>query len=179
MSSRIGRKLIKLEVTHKVEIGPELVKLTGSKGTLSVVIPKGIKVVQENDSLNVMVLNTLRQTRALHGLVRSLLNNAVLGISQGYNKTLKLMGTGYRVQAKGKGISLAVGFSHAVEFDPPAGVELKVEGNNIIHIAGIDKQAVGQVAAKIRAIRPPEVYKGKGIRYENETVKLKPGKTTA
>ena len=177
--SRIGKKIIKLGSSHKVEIGIDTVSLTGPKGNLKIAIPSGIKVLQDESGLSVTVTNKLRQTKAYHGLVRSLLNNAVIGTIDGYQKTLKLVGTGYRVQAKGSGISLAVGFSHQVDYQPPKDVTLKVEGNNIIHIEGIDKQAVGQVAAKIRAIRPPEVYKGKGIRYADEVVKLKPGKTAA
>lgn len=177
--SRIGKKTIKLEPSHRVEIGVDLVTLTGPRGTLKITIPSGIKVSQDESGLSVTVTNKLRQTKAYHGLVRSLLNNAVIGTLSGYQKTLKLVGTGYRVQSKGAGISLAVGFSHQVDYQPPQDVTIKVEGNNIIHIEGIDKQAVGQVAAKIRAIRPPEVYKGKGIRYADEAVKLKPGKTTA
>lgn len=177
--SRIGKKTIKLASSHKVDIGVDVVTLTGPKGTLKVNLPSGIKVSHENSELSVTVTNKLRQTKAYHGLVRSLLNNAVIGTLSGYQKTLKLVGTGYRVQSKGKGISLAVGFSHAVDYQPPQDVTLKVEGNNIIHVEGVDKQAVGQVAAKIRAIRPPEVYKGKGVRYADEVVKLKPGKTTA
>ena len=177
--SRIGKKTIKLESSHKVDIGVGMVTLTGPKGTLKVNLPSGIKVSHENSELSVTVTNKLRQTKAYHGLVRSLLNNAVIGTIDGYQKTLKLVGTGYRVQSKGRGISLAVGFSHSVDYQPPQDVTLKVEGNNIIHIEGIDKQAVGQVAANIRALRPPEPYKGKGIRYDGEIVRLKPGKAAA
>ncbi len=177
--SRIGRKKISVLPGVKIELLNHLVKIHGPKGELSVVLPPGVTVSAADDAVSVEVKDSLRQTRAYHGLVRSLINNAVTGVTTGFKKTLKLQGTGYRVQAKGTGISLAVGFSHSVDYAPPAGVSLKVEGNNVIHIDGIDKQAVGQVAAEIRAIRPPEVYKGKGIRYEDEVVKLKPGKTTA
>jgi large subunit ribosomal protein L6 len=108
-----------------------------------------------------------------------MINNHIIGVTQGYKKTLKLIGTGYRAKKKGLGIELAVGYSHSVDFIPTAGVKIELEGEDTIYISGIDKQAVGQVAANIRAIKPPEPYKGKGIRYEDELVKIKPGKTAA
>jgi len=177
--SRIGKKTISFDPSVKIQVHDDYVVVSGQKGETKVNTPKGIKVTVNEAQISVETLDSLRQTRAYHGLVRSLLQNAVKGVTVGYKKTLKLFGTGYRVQSKGKDIALALGFSHSVEFQAPAGITFKIEGNNIIHIEGHDKQAVGQVAAKIRAIRPPDPYKGKGVRYEDEVVKLKPGKTTA
>ena len=117
--------------------------------------------------------------RALHGLTRSLIANAVIGVSQGYQKALDLRGVGYRVQQVGKGIVLNVGYSHPVEIKPIEGVTLVVEGNNRVHVQGVDKQLVGEMAARIRRVRPPNPYKDKGIRYSDETPRLKPGKTAA
>ena len=115
--------------------------------------------------------------RALHGLTRSLLANMVTGVSEGFSKSLELVGVGYRVQQSGKGITLNVMYSHPVAIDPPDGITLEVEGNNRIHVRGIDKQKVGQLAAQIRKVRPPNIYTGKGIRYFGEQVRLKPGKS--
>ncbi len=176
--SKIGRKAIALPTGVTLEVSAETISVTGPKGKLSAVLLAGIEVKVVDSQALVTRLNEERQTRAFHGLIRSLVNNMVIGVTTGYKKTLKLLGTGYRVTAKGKGISLAVGFSHPVEIMPSSDLlSLKVEGNDTIHIEGIDKQAVGQLAAQIRQVKPPEVYKGKGIRYENEVVKLKPGKT--
>ena len=117
------------------------------------------------------------QDKAFHGLTRSLLANMVIGVSNGFSKDLELVGVGYRVQQKGKGVTLSVMLSHTVDIDPPEGVELKVEGNNQITVSGIDKQAVGQLAAEIRKVRPPNAYTGKGIRYSGEVIRQKPGKS--
>ena len=118
-----------------------------------------------------------RNHRALHGLTRSLISNMVIGVLEGFSKSLELVGVGYRVQQSGKGISLSVMLSHTVEIQPRDGIALEVEGQNLIHVRGIDKQLVGQTAAEIRKVRPPESYKGKGIRYVGEQVRLKPGKS--
>jgi len=164
-------------VTASVENGEVVIK--GTKGVLKVTILPGIEVALEGDKLTVKQLNEENQTKAFVGLIKALVRNAIEGVVNGYTKTLKLVGTGYRVQAQGKGISLAVGFSHTVEFAPPAGIDLAVEGQDTIKVSGFDKQQVGQVAANIRKIRPPEPYKGKGIRYEDEVVRRKQGKTAA
>lgn len=177
--SRIGKKTIALPSDVTVSISSTVVVVKGPKGELEVACPAGLEVTSEDGQIKVARSNNARQTVALHGLVRSLLANAVIGVHQGFEKTLKLVGTGYRVQSKGTSISLAVGFSHPVEFTPPAKVVLKVEGTDTIKVSGHDKHLVGQVAANIRAICPPEPYKGKGIRYENEVVKTKPGKTAS
>lgn len=177
--SRIGRKPVALVpgVTVEVNGGQAIVK--GPKGELKVTIPAMIEVKVEGSEVLVSAKNGEAQTKALHGLVRSLINNSVVGVSQGYKKTLKLIGTGYRVATKGAGLELAVGFSHKVDVKPVAGVKLTIEGNDTINIEGIDKQVVGQLAAEIRLIKPPEPYLGKGIRYEDEVVVKKQGKTAA
>lgn len=177
--SRIGRKSIQVPSGVSISQNAQQIVIRGPKGELQVATLPNIEVAIVENEITVARKKEDKQTRAFHGLVRSLLNNAVLGVTQGYRKTLKLIGTGYRVQAKGAGISLAVGFSHPVDFVPSKGVQIQVEGNDTIHIDGIDKQAVGQVAANIRKVRPPEPYKGKGIRYIDETVRRKQGKTAA
>ncbi len=177
--SRIGRKSIPVPSGVTVTQTADEVVVKGPKGQLKVqLLPK---IVLEITATEVTVTrkNEEKQTKAFHGLIRSLLQNCIIGVTEGYKKTLKLVGTGYRVQAKGKGVSLAVGYSHPIEFTPIDGVNLQVEGNDTIHIEGIDKQAVGQTAANIRKHRPPEPYKGKGIRYSDEVVRRKQGKTAA
>jgi large subunit ribosomal protein L6 len=177
--SRIGKKIITLPagVTVQVTGGEVLVK--GAKGENKVSLFSGINVAVVEKGVEVSRTNEERQTRAYHGLVRSLVNNAIIGASEGYKKTLKLVGTGYRVAMKGAGLSLSLGFSHPVEIAAVPGIKLTIEGNDTIHIEGIDKHMVGQVAANIRAIRPPEPYKGKGVRYEDEVVRRKAGKAAA
>jgi large subunit ribosomal protein L6 len=177
--SKIGRKAITLPTGVTVEIKSNQVAVKGQKGELFAPLFPGITVAVEEGKVSISRKGEDKQTKAFHGLVRSLVNNHVAGVSTGYKKTLKLIGTGYRVSLKGKGISLALGFSHPVDFTPPAGVSIKIDGNDTIHIEGIDKQLVGQVAADIRKTRPPEPYKGKGIRYEDEVVRRKQGKAAA
>jgi large subunit ribosomal protein L6 len=177
--SRIGRKAITLPAGVNVTVDAAKVTVTGPKGSLTVELLPGITVEVAEDQVNVGRKNELKQTRAFHGLVRSLINNHVNGVANGYKKTLKLIGTGYRVAMKGQGLSLAVGFSHPVEVAAVEGVKLTIEGNDTIHLEGIDRQVVGQLAANIRAIKPPEPYKGKGIRYVDEVVRRKQGKAAA
>ena len=117
-----------------------------------------------------------RESRSLHGLTRTLINNQIIGVTEGYKKSLEIVGTGYRIAAKGQGVELQLGFSHPVSVDPPAGITFTIEGNDKITVSGIDKQAVGEVAANIRKLRKPEPYKGKGVRYEGEHVRRKAGK---
>lgn len=176
--SKIGRMPITIPAGVTIEIGSDVVKVKGPKGELTTKILVGIKVEQKEDSLEVSTTNHEKQTKANHGLIRSLINNDILGVTEGYKKTLKMVGTGYRVQQKGTGLNLQVGFSHDVEFLAPAGVTLAVEGNDTIIVSGISKQQVGQTAAEIRAVRKPEPYKGKGIRYEGEVVRRKQGKAS-
>lgn len=177
--SRIGRKAITIPSGTTVNVNGSVVEVKGPKGQLSVEVLPGITVEVKGDEAIVDRKNEEKQTKAFHGLIRSLIDNAVVGVNEGYSKTLKLVGTGYRVKAQGKGISLAVGYSHPVEVQATDGVEIKVEGNDTVHISGINKQVVGQVAADIRKIRPPEPYKGKGIKYEDEVVRRKQGKAAA
>lgn len=177
--SRIGRKPVELLDGAKAEVVANEVVVRGPKGELKVLIPSGIAVKVEENQVIVEAKDEERQTKANHGLVRSLIANCVEGVIKGYKKTLKLVGTGYRVANKGAGIELAVGLSHKVDVSPRAGVKLSIEGNDTIHIEGIDKQSVGQQAAEIRAIKPPEPYLGKGIRYEDEVIIKKQGKTAA
>ena len=176
--SKIGKQPIQLTQGVTATITAESVVVKGSKGELTIDLLPGISVKQEGEELVVSRQNDERQTRANHGLMRSLIANAVVGVAEGYKKTLQLIGTGYRVAPKGAGLSVTVGFSHPVDIEPVEGIKLSAEGNDVIHVEGFDKQLVGQVAANIRGIRPPEPYKGKGIRYENELVRTKPGKTT-
>lgn len=169
--------IIPAGVTAAVENGQIVVK--GPKGQLMVnLLPKISLDIQDNQVV-VKRADDTNQSKAFMGLIKALLRNACLGVSDGYSKTLKLVGTGYRVAAAGKGISLAVGFSHPVEVFPPENITLTVTGQDTITVSGFDKQAVGQMAANIRAVRPPEPYKGKGIRYEDEIVRRKQGKAAA
>lgn len=177
--SRIGRKAISLPTGVTVTVNTEAIVVKGPKGELHTPVLPGITVEVTDNEVRVSRTSDDRQVKAYHGLVRSIINNHILGVTTGYKKTLKLVGTGYRVAAKGKGITLSLGFSHPVDVVPPAGVTVKPEGNDTIHVEGNDKQQVGQVAADIRKLRPPEPYKGKGIRYEDEVVRRKQGKAAA
>jgi large subunit ribosomal protein L6 len=177
--SRIGNKLIKIPAGVTVTVTGKQVAVKGTRGELMVEILPGISVEVTPEGVVVSRANEEIQTKAFHGLIRSLINNNIIGVSTGFKKTLKMIGTGYRVSMKGQGISLAVGYSHPVEIVAPAGVKLSIEGNDTIFIEGADKYAVGQLAANIRKVRPPEPYKGKGIRYEDEVVRRKAGKTAA
>lgn len=174
--SKIGKTPIQVPSGVKIEVTENEIKISGPKGNLIAPNFKGIKVEVKDDEVRVDRSRQDKQTRSFHGLVRSLINNHVIGVTQGYKITLKLIGTGYRVKKKGQGIEMALGFSHPVEMSPPQGVILDIEGEDTIIVNGIDKQAVGQFAADVRATRPPEPYKGKGVRYEDEVVKIKPGK---
>jgi large subunit ribosomal protein L6 len=159
----------------KIAVEDGLVTVTGPKGKLSQPIPAGITVRQEEAELLVERASDERTLRSLHGLVRTLVNNMVVGTSQGFEKRLEIIGTGYRAQQAGQALSISVGFSHPVVFNPPEGITLTVDGPRVV-VAGYDKQVVGEIAAQIRRIRPPEPYKGKGIRYQGEVVRRKAGK---
>jgi large subunit ribosomal protein L6 len=152
------------------------VRVKGPKGQLERTFPEGMSFAVEDGKITVVRPDDEKQNRALHGLSRSLLSNMVVGVSEGFTKTLELQGVGYRATQAGKGITLAVGYSHPVDVAPPDGIELEVEGTTKVHVRGIDKELVGQVAANIRKIRKPEPYKGKGIRYLGEYVRRKAGK---
>jgi large subunit ribosomal protein L6 len=175
--SRIGDHPIPIPDKVKVTIDGSLVSVEGPRGKLARRFAPAMSISQDNGSLKVERPSDERQHKELHGLSRSLLVNMVSGVNEGFSKTLELVGVGYRAQQSGKGVTLSVMLSHTVEVQPLDGVEIEVEGNNRIHIRGIDKQAVGQMAAQIRTVRPPNVYTGKGIRYAGEEVHLKPGKS--
>ena len=174
--SRIGKQPIALAKNVELTVDGGTVRVKGPKGELVRTFPQGIGVSVEDGKALVTRPNDEKQSRALHGLSRSLLNNMVIGVSDGFTKTLELQGVGYRATQAGQGVSLAVGFSHPVEITPPAGIQLEVEGTSRVHVRGIDKELVGQVAANIRKVRKPEPYKGKGIRYLGEYVRRKAGK---
>lgn len=175
--SRIGKKPITLPSGVKISESAGIVTVEGSKGKLSRALPKGISIKIDGDTVNLERANDSKDCASLHGLSRTLINNMVIGVSEGFTKTLELVGVGYRVALKGKSLDFNVGKSHPTIFDAPAGIEFQVEGTNKIHVKGIDKELVGQIAADIRMIRKPEPYKGKGIRYAGEHISLKAGKT--
>lgn len=175
--SRIGRLPITVPPGVVVTIKQDEVTVHGAKGELKRRFNPGLSVALENEKLVVSRASDSREHRSLHGLTRSLLANMVEGVSKGFEKGLEIVGVGYRAEKSGDKLVMRVGFSHPVEVAPALGVSFSVEGNNRITISGIDKEAVGEMAARIRAMRPPDAYKGKGIRYAGETIKLKPGKT--
>jgi large subunit ribosomal protein L6 len=160
-----------------VEISGQDVTVKGPRGELSQRFHREMSIARENGAVVVSRPSDSGPHKALHGLTRSLINNMVIGVNDGFEKVLDLVGVGYRVAQNGKGITLSVMLSHQVDVQPPPGITIEVEGNSRIRVRGIDKQAVGQVAAEIRKVRPPNVYTGKGIRYANEVVHLKPGKS--
>ena len=174
--SRVGRKVI--TIPSGVELKQEGNKITvkGPKGQLEREFSPEITVKVENGEINVTRPNDLPDIRALHGTTRAVLNNMIVGVNQGFEKKLELVGVGYRVQAAGKGLTLSLGFSHPVEIEPVEGITFKVEGNTKISVEGINKELVGQIAANIRSKRPPEPYKGKGVKYADEKIRRKEGK---
>jgi large subunit ribosomal protein L6 len=176
--SRIGKRPIPIPAKVQVEIKGQEITIKGPKGSLQRVLPTAVKVEQQGDTLQVSPENESRIARERHGLVRTLVANMVEGVSNGFQKRLSIQGVGYRAQAQGSKLTLNVGYSKPVEMDMPQGIQVAVEEKNTeVVINGIDKELVGNIAAKIRAVRPPEVYKGKGIRYKNEVVRRKAGKT--
>jgi len=177
--SRIGRKVIPLPSGVVVEVGYGEVTVKGPMGTVTQTYHPEVEVKVEDGAVLVERRSARKFHHALHGLTRSLIANAITGVSQGYTKTLELMGVGYRVQQAGDGVILYVGYSHPVEVHPPDGVTMEVEGNNRVHVRGIDKQKVGNLAAQVRKVRRPNAYKEKGIRYQGEVLHLKPGKAAA
>lgn len=175
--SRIGKKPIDIPSGVEVKINGGAVVVKGPKGELSQTVPAEITVTQEENQIMVKRPSDIPKHRSLHGLTRSLVNNMVLGVSQGYAKTLEIVGVGYKATPKGKGIEIAAGFSHPVVIEPITGIDFEVPIPTKIVIRGIDKQLVGETAARIRSLRPPEPYKGKGIKYEGEYIRRKVGKT--
>lgn len=177
--SRVGRQPIPLPSGVSVEVGYGSVTVIGPQGTVTQKYHPEVIVKVEDDQVVVERLTERKFHHSLHGLTRSLIANAVIGVTEGYSRTLDLMGVGYRVQQNGNGITLSVGYSHTVDVFPEEGLTMEVEGNNRVHVRGVDKQKVGQLAAKVRRVRPPNAYKEKGIRYSNEVLRLKPGKAAA
>jgi large subunit ribosomal protein L6 len=175
--SRIGNKPITVPSGVTITIGKDnSVVVKGPKGELSGIFSRKMQISQEDGTLTVARPNDERENKALHGLTRTLLNNMVVGVTEGYTKNLEIHGVGYRAQMSGKNLVLNVGYSHSVTMEPPEGITFGVEANTRVSVSGIDKQAVGEQAAKIRIVRPPEPYKGKGIRYAGEYVRRKAGK---
>ncbi len=174
--SRIGRQPIPISPKVQVTIDGSHVVVKGPKGELAMDVHPDMRLHLEDGKLIVTRPTDQPHHRALHGLTRALLANMVTGVEEGFTKTLELQGVGYRAQQAGSKVQLSLGFSHPVEIQPPPGITLEVEGTSRIHVRGIDKQLVGQVAANIRRLRPPEPYKGKGIRYADERVRRKAGK---
>ena len=176
--SRIGKLPVSIPggVTITVDEG-NLVTVKGPKGVLSARVSPDMKIEQKDGTLTVTRPSDNKQHRSLHGLTRTLVNNMVVGTTDGFSKKLEIVGVGYRAQMQGTKLVLNVGYSHPVEFEAPAGIEFETPAANRITVKGIDKQQVGQIAADIRKARPPEPYKGKGVRYENERIRRKEGKT--
>jgi large subunit ribosomal protein L6 len=174
--SRIGLLPIAIPRGTEVKIDGSEVVVKGSKGELRRRFHPDISIALKNGDLIVTRPSDSKIHRSLHGLTRSLLANMVTGVSEGFEKVLEINGVGYRAQQSGNKLVLQVGYSNTVEFSPPPGINISVEGANRIRVAGIDKEAVGETAARIRAVRPPDSYKGKGIKYSEEKLRLKPGK---
>jgi len=175
--SRVGKRPIKLEQGVKIAFTAPTVEVSGKGGKLKRDLPANISIETKGDEVHVLNKGTSASHKALHGLSRSLIQNMVEGVAKGYTKNLELQGVGYRAAAKGTVLSLSLGFSHPVEFDLPTGITASVEANTKITLKGADKDLLGVTAAKLRKVRPPEPYKGKGIRFAGEQITLKQGKT--
>jgi large subunit ribosomal protein L6 len=174
--SRIGRLPIPVPSGVDVRIDGQEIAVKGPKGELKHTVTRPIEVVRDGDELKVTRPNDDGPIRALHGLTRSLINNMVVGVTQGYSKTLEIVGVGYRVQAKGSNLEFSLGYSHPITVEPPEGINFRVERPTQLVVEGIDKQKVGEVAANIRKLRRPDPYKGKGVRYQGEQIRRKVGK---
>ena len=177
--SRIGKQPIGIPDGVTVEVANGEVQAKGPKGTLRCVVPEGIVAKVEDGKLVYERQDDSKGARTRHGLARALGNNMVVGVSSGFSKRLEIEGVGYRADVKGKVLNLLLGFSHPIALDIPEGLEVSVDGNTKLSIAGADKQAVGQFAADVRSLRPPEPYKGKGVRYDDEHIRRKVGKAGA
>ncbi|GBD27420.1 50S ribosomal protein L6 [bacterium HR30] len=174
--SRIGRQPIQIPQGVRVAVEDGAVRVEGPKGSLKQPLPPLVRTEIEGNVLRVVRLEESRKARAMHGLAQRLLANAVTGVSQGFSKTLEIVGVGYRVEARGQALYFTLGYSHPILFQLPPGITAKVERQTVLTLEGIDKQLLGQCAAMIRSLRPPEPYKGKGIRYQNEVLRRKAGK---
>jgi large subunit ribosomal protein L6 len=175
--SRIGKLPIPVPAGVEVKIDGQVVEVKGPKGTLTLTVAAPIVVALEDSTVVVTRPNDERLARSLHGLSRTLIANNIQGVTEGFTKGLEIVGTGYRVTAKGAALEFALGYSHSITVEPPAGISFSVDGNTKVTVHGIDKQAVGEVAANIRKLRKPEPYKGKGVRYAGEVVRRKAGKS--
>lgn len=175
--SRIGKRPITLPAKVTIAINGQEVVVKGPKGELSRVLPTGVTIETEGETVNVNRINDSRMARERHGLCRTLVANMVEGVSTGFQRRLEIQGVGYRAAVQGKNLNLSMGYSHPVLIEPPDGIQFQVENNVNVLVTGIDKEIVGNTAAKIRSVRPPEPYKGKGIRYAGEFVRRKVGKT--
>ncbi|CAN5190115.1 50S ribosomal protein L6 [soil metagenome] len=175
--SRIGRLPIEIPAGVEVTIDGQAVTVKGPKGELALTVKAPIEAKVEEGQVLVTRPDDERESRSLHGLTRTLIANQIIGVTEGYSKGLEVVGTGYRVAAKGANVEFALGYSHSITVEPPAGISFTVEGVNKLTVSGIDKQAVGEVAANIRKLRKPEPYKGKGVRYAGEVVRRKAGKS--
>jgi large subunit ribosomal protein L6 len=174
--SRIGRLPVVIPSGVTVNIKDNQVSVKGPKGEISQTFDSSMTIKIEDSKLTVSRANDSKQSKALHGLTRSLLNNMVTGVTKGWEKSLEIVGVGFRAEKTGDKLSMRLGFSHAVEVSPLPGVTLNIDGPTKIKVAGVNKEVVGEMAAELRAIRPPDAYKGKGIRYAGESVRIKPGK---
>jgi large subunit ribosomal protein L6 len=175
--SRIGKMPIPVPAGVEVKIDGQVVEVKGPKGTLTHTVPSPITIVLEDGNIIVTRPDDERNSRSLHGLTRTLISNNIEGVTKGFTKGLEIVGTGYRVTVKGSAVEFALGYSHPILVEPPAGISFQVDGNTKITVVGIDKQAVGEVAANLRKLRKPEPYKGKGVRYAGEVVRRKAGKS--
>ncbi len=175
--SRIGKKPINIPSDVEIKIDSNDINVKGKIGELSLKLDKAsVKLNMEDNKLTVIPISNSNENRAKYGLYRSLINNMVIGVTTGFSKTLKIVGVGYRVAKKGDNLEISVGYSNTITVNPPEGITFDVPDNTTIVVKGIDKQTVGETAAKIRSIRKPEPYKGKGIKYEDEVIKRKVGK---
>ncbi|MFL5515577.1 MAG: 50S ribosomal protein L6 [Gemmatimonadales bacterium] len=177
--SRIGKKPVTVPKGVAVEIQGNTVAVKGPKGELRRTLHSEMQVALADGQVTVARPSEEKRHKALHGLSRTLVQNMVDGVSKGFSKTLEIQGVGYKAEAKPYGVNLIVGYSHPVKYEAPKGIKISVENNTVVKIEGADKEAVGQVAAELRSVRPPEPYKGKGIRYQGEQVRRKAGKTGA
>ena len=176
--SRVGRKIIPVPKGVNVTLGKTEVAVKGPKGELKRALPTGVTIALNGGELTVTRADDSRENRAKHGMMRALLANMVKGVTDGFERKLEINGVGYRADVAGQKLNMALGFSHPVTFELPKGIAAKVD-KNVVILSGIDKEALGETASKIRAIRPPEPYKGKGIKYVEEVIKRKVGKTGA